>query len=42
MVRVRLTAGGSNAPFTGFDDIIAERRKEADEFYRHLQQDIDR
>ena len=32
--------GGSNAPFTGFDDIMAERRKEADEFYRNLQKDI--
>jgi hypothetical protein len=40
VVRVRLTAGGSNAPFTGFDDVMAERRKEADEFYHHLQHDI--
>ena len=40
MVRARLTAGGSNAPFAGFNDIFAERKAEADEFYEHLQRGI--
>jgi hypothetical protein len=40
VVRARLTAGGSNDPFAGFDDLFEERKKEADEFYKHLQHGI--
>ena len=41
VVRVRLTAGGSNAPFSGFEDVMDERRKEANEFYQRLQHEIE-
>jgi Glycosyl hydrolase family 63 C-terminal domain len=40
VIRARLTAGGSNAPFAGFDDLFAERKTEADEFYEHLQHGV--
>ncbi|MCG3127249.1 MAG: hypothetical protein CHACPFDD_02107 [Phycisphaerae bacterium] len=38
--RLRLTAAASSTPFRDFDAVIAERRKEADAFYAHLQADI--
>jgi hypothetical protein len=40
VVRARLCAGGSNDPFSDFDEIMKERRSEADQFYRELQHDV--
>lgn len=40
MVRVRLSPERSVSPFSDFDNLIAKRRKEADEFYADLQADI--
>jgi hypothetical protein len=36
-VRVRLTNDAATEPFAQFDDLIARRRREADEFYAELQ-----
>ncbi len=33
VLRLRLTGAGSKDPFAGFDELVAERRAEADEFY---------
>jgi len=40
IVRARLCAGGSNDPFSDFDEIMKERRAEADQFYKELQNDV--
>ncbi|MGD1096549.1 MAG: glucosidase [Bryobacteraceae bacterium] len=40
VMRVRLSAGGSNDPFSDFDDLMHARRQEADEFYAELQHDV--
>ncbi len=43
MVRVRLTKKddvSSGNPFTDFDNLMAQRRREADEFYATLQHDV--
>ncbi len=39
-VRVRLTHDGCPQPFDDFDQIVADRRREADEFYAQLQAQI--
>jgi hypothetical protein len=39
-VRVRLSDKARAHPFKDFDSLVAERRREADEFYAALQQDI--
>jgi hypothetical protein len=36
-LRLRLTARGIAAPFKGFDDVFAQRQREADEFYDEIQ-----
>jgi hypothetical protein len=40
IVRVRLCAGGSNDPFSDFDEIMKDCRAEADQFYKELQHDV--
>ena len=39
-IRLRLTGGASASPFSLFDELFAQRRKEADEFYADLQQNV--
>ncbi len=39
-IRVRLKQGSMEKPFADFDTIFKDRRKEADEFYAHLQKDL--
>jgi hypothetical protein len=39
-VRVRLTKDGCTRPFEDFDDLVARRRDEADEFYAQRQAEI--
>ena len=39
-VRLRLTQGASAAPFALFDEVVAQRRREADEFYAEIQERI--
>jgi hypothetical protein len=39
-VRLRLTSGESAAPFEDFDACMAQRQREANEFYAELQKDI--
>jgi hypothetical protein len=36
-IRLRLTNGGTGKPWADFDAIVADRRREADEFYAELQ-----
>ncbi len=36
-IRLRLSASGIAAPFDGFDDLFAQRQREADEFYAAIQ-----
>ena len=38
--RLRLTGASAEAPFGDFDDVMAARRAECDDFYRHLQRDM--
>jgi hypothetical protein len=38
--RLRLCPGSTNAPFRKFDEVLAERREDADEFYAALQRDL--
>jgi hypothetical protein len=40
-IRLRLTARENATPFSDFDSIFADRLREADEFYDHLQHEID-
>jgi hypothetical protein len=39
-IRLRLSAEENAAPFGDFDVVVSARRKEADEFYAHLQHDL--
>jgi hypothetical protein len=39
--RLRLSADSPNRPFADFDQVFADRRAEADEFYREVQRGID-
>ena len=39
-VRLRLTGNHNSRPFADFDAVFESRRREADEFYRHLQEGI--
>jgi hypothetical protein len=39
-IRLRLTSTAENDPFDNFDQVIALRQREADEFYGHLQAEI--
>jgi hypothetical protein len=39
-LRLRLSAANHAEPFTDFDDIVALRRRDADEFYANLQVDL--
>ncbi|MCB9960141.1 MAG: glucosidase [Rhodospirillaceae bacterium] len=36
-LRLRLTAGGTGAPFADFDTVVAQRRADADAFYADIQ-----
>ncbi len=40
VVRLRLTSEACAAPFTGFDALVDQRRREADAFYARLQQGL--
>ena len=39
-LRLRLVRRPAGAPFADFDPILETRRREADDFYRHLQKDL--
>ncbi len=39
-LRLRLVRRSAAAPFADFDRILGERRREADEYYAHLQRDL--
>ena len=40
VLRLRLAPAAMAAPFSGFDEVFAARRREADQFYAHLQRGV--